>query len=151
MHELSTSIDIDAGPESAWSVLTDFAAYPDWNPFVRRIEGALAVGAQLSITLQPPGGKKMEFSPKVTRVVDGRAFSWRGNLLTSWIFTGEHQFDLEPRDGGTRLVQAETFGGLLVPLMKSMLEGSTRAGFEAMNEAFKSRCESLRASSPSSV
>ena len=36
---LSSEIEIDASPDRVWSVLTDFAAYPDWNPFIRRLDG----------------------------------------------------------------------------------------------------------------
>jgi hypothetical protein len=38
MKELHTEIEINASAERVWRVLTDFAAYPKWNPFVRRVE-----------------------------------------------------------------------------------------------------------------
>lgn len=37
--QLASTIDIDASPQRVWQVLTDFAAYPDWNPFIVRAEG----------------------------------------------------------------------------------------------------------------
>ncbi len=40
--ELASSIDINASPEEVWSVLTDFAKFPDWNPFMRWIKGDLS-------------------------------------------------------------------------------------------------------------
>ena len=39
MKEIHTEIEINAPAEKIWKVLTDFAAYPEWNPFVRRGEG----------------------------------------------------------------------------------------------------------------
>jgi hypothetical protein len=40
-----------------------------------------------------------------------------------------------------RFVHGESFRGLLVPLLRKNLDGPTRAGFTAMNEALKQRAE----------
>ena len=39
MKKISTQIQIDATAEKVWLVLMTFENYPDWNPFVRKIEG----------------------------------------------------------------------------------------------------------------
>jgi hypothetical protein len=46
MRELRREIVIDAPPERVWAAVTDFAAYPEWNPFIRRISGELREGAK---------------------------------------------------------------------------------------------------------
>ncbi len=72
--------------------------------------------------------------------VDGR-----GRTLIPGLFDGEHSFALEPAAGGfVRFVHAETFRGLLVPLVARTLRTTTRHGFEAMNRALKTRVESAR-------
>ncbi|HWC70427.1 MAG TPA: SRPBCC family protein [Actinomycetota bacterium] len=53
MRELRTEIEIDAPPEQVWQVLTDFGAYPDWNPFIRSIEGEPQVGSRLNVRIDP--------------------------------------------------------------------------------------------------
>ena len=40
MHEITTTMEINAPPRSVWKVLVDFPAHPQWNPFVRTIEGS---------------------------------------------------------------------------------------------------------------
>ena len=50
---------------SVWRVLTNFAAYPEWNPFVRIVEGEVSVGARLQVYIQPSGGNGMLFRPTV--------------------------------------------------------------------------------------
>ncbi len=35
---ISTTIDLDASPQAVWEVLTDFAGFREWNPFMDRIE-----------------------------------------------------------------------------------------------------------------
>jgi uncharacterized membrane protein len=32
-------IHMKAPAQRVWQVLTDFAAYPEWNPFIRRVNG----------------------------------------------------------------------------------------------------------------
>ena len=48
MKEIQTEIEINASAEKVWRVLIDFAAYSEWNPFVRRVEGEVSVGARSS-------------------------------------------------------------------------------------------------------
>lgn len=55
---ISTTLDIDATPQAVWDVLTDFAAYGEWNPFMDRAEGTPAVGAKLLVHLAPNGGSR---------------------------------------------------------------------------------------------
>ncbi len=143
MHEIVTTIDIDAPPRSVWAVLSDFPAYPHWNPFVRRIDGSAREGETLETFIQPVGGKGMTFRPRVLRAVPERELRWLGRLVLPGIFDGEHFFTIEPLDAGqrTRFVQGERFSGLLVPLMRKALDRGTRAGFEAMNQALKARAE----------
>ena len=53
MKELHSEIEIDASAELIWSILTDFASYSEWNPFVREISGEPKVGERLEVRLEP--------------------------------------------------------------------------------------------------
>lgn len=142
MLEIRTDIEIAAEPARVWEVLMDFAAHPQWNPFVRSIEGTGRVGDKLAIHVQPQGGKGMRFRPVVLANTPRQEFRWRGRLLMPGLFDGEHYFQLQPlAPGRTRFVHGEKFSGLLVGMAKASLEGGTRSGFVAMNEAIKQRAE----------
>ncbi len=147
-HELHTEITIDAPADVVWEVLTDLERYADWNPFIVAASGTVAVGERLVNRLQPPGGKAMTFKPTVTEVDEARTFEWLGRLVLPRIFDGRHRFELRTTEsGGTHLIHSEHFSGLLVRVMRASLDGGTRAGFEAMNDALKRRAESkVRAS-----
>lgn len=141
-HALHTQITIDAPPHVVWDVLTDLDSYADWNPFMVRSEGRIEVGQRLVNRMQPPGGRAMTFKPTVTEVRPGKAFEWLGRTGIPGLFDGRHRFELEATEsGGTTLVHGEEFTGILVPLLRSGLDTSTKAGFEAMNEALKARAE----------
>ena len=64
-HYLHTEIEIEASAERVWSILADFASYPQWNPFIRSVVGVPQKGTRLQIAVQPSGGKGMRFSPVV--------------------------------------------------------------------------------------
>lgn len=143
MHEIATEIEINASPARVWSVLVDFSAYPDWNPFIRELVGMPHVGETLKVTISPGDGKKMTFRPKVSVAEPERELGWLGRLLIPGLFDGEHSFRIVAlASNRVRLVHGERFSGLLVGLARTSLEG-TRAGFEAMNRALKARAEAI--------
>ncbi len=139
---LYTQIEINAPPERVWQVLTDFAAYPQWNPFLR-VRGKPEEGRRLSVTVQPSGTHGMIFWPKVTVVLPNQQLTWLGHLFfIPGLFDGEHSFELEPLPGGgTRFIQRERFHGSLVNAFWDYITTETGRGFREMNQALKARCE----------
>ena len=140
---ITTTIDIDADPETVWTVLTDFASYAEWNPFMSRVEGTPEVGSKLVVRLSPAGGGGMTFKPTVLVAIPGRELRWLGKLGWGGLFDGEHFFALDRgANGGTRMTHGEKFSGILVSLMG----GATRDagdGFDAFNLALKRRVETV--------
>lgn len=141
-HQLQTEIEINAASERVWSILTDFARYPEWNPFIRSIQGDVVQGARLEVRIQPSGAKGMTFRPSVLAADAGRELRWLGHFLFPGIFDGEHCFEIEPIAAGkVRFRQSERFSGILVSLFRGSLDRDTRRGFEEMNRALKARAE----------
>lgn len=132
----TTSVAADAA--QVWSVLTDTAAYPQSNPFVRRLDGDLVVGSRLTVVLQP-GEKPTTLRPQVVAVQPGGSFTWLGHIGVPGLFDGRHTFTVEPDGEGARLVQHETLSGALVPLFRRMLTTDTPAAFVASNDALAAR------------
>ena len=135
MIQITTTTHIPAPPQKVWAVLTDFAAYPAWNPFITQASGDWAVGNTVAITA---GG--MAFKPKVLAFDPRHELRWKGKLIFNGIFDGEHYFLLTDKgDGTTKLEHGERFSGLLVPAFRRKLEGETKTGFVGMNEALVER------------
>lgn len=148
MRSVSSEIEIAAPAGPVWDVLTNMERYPEWNPFIREINGTLQVGERLNVRIQPPGGRAMTFRPTVRAFVPERELAWLGHLVIPGLFDGEHRFSIRPLEQDrVRFRQAETFRGLLVPLTQSMLS-RTAHGFEAMNHALKERAESVSSKPP---
>ena len=142
MKELRSEIEIEASAERVWRMLTDFDAYPEWNPFIRIVSGRPEVEERLVVRMRPSGTRGMTFRPTVTKVEPNRHLRWLGHLLVPGIFDGEHMFEIEEfeRDR-VRFVQREVFKGLLVPLLARSLDRDTQRGFEEMNRALRERIE----------
>ncbi len=142
MTQLDTSVEIAATARRVWAILTDFAAYPQWNPFIVLIEGKPKSGAKLTLKLALPGKPVMTFKPRLKVVAPPRELRWVGQVLAPGLLDGEHGFEIEALGPDRcRLRHVEDFSGVLVPLFIPALQQATRAGFGAMNQALKERAE----------
>ena len=141
--QIESKIEINAAPQRVWSVLTDFEAHPEWNPFIKELQGKPIEGARLRVFIQPPGGKGMVFKPKVLKSDENRELRWLGRLLMPGLFDGEHYFRIEAiGEERVRFIHGEIFSGILVRLFANSLDDGTLKGFRQMNEALKRRVES---------
>jgi len=142
MKELRSEIEIAAPAGRVWEILTNFARFPQWNPFIRQVRGNILEGRRLEVTMQPSGARGMIFKPVILKAETNRELRWKGHLLVPGLFDGEHIFTIEPVGSDrVRFVQCEIFTGLLFPLLARGLDTDIRRGFEEMNQALKVRAE----------
>ncbi|MHB8574649.1 MAG: SRPBCC family protein [Dehalococcoidia bacterium] len=145
MKQVHAEIDIDAPAERVWALLTDFASFPAWNPFIRRATGALQPGTRLNVHLRLLGKRTLTFKPVVTMVEPNRELRWLARFIRPGLFDVDRSFVLRPRaDGrpGVRFVQNENCTGLLAPLIFAAGTGKNiLRGYEDFNHAIKARAE----------
>jgi len=142
--ELRSEVEIDAPASHVYAVLTDFASYEKWNPFLTSVRGELAVGAKLSVEMSLPEGSAYVLEPEVTHVTEGLELRWRARFALAALLEAEQLFVLkEPAPGVTRLVQGLNFSGFLLRFSGRTLTQSAR-GCVYMNQALKKRAESTR-------
>jgi hypothetical protein len=139
MTTMSATIDIGAPPLDVWAVLTDLGRYHEWNPLFVEAAGNVAVGQRVTLrSRHPANGRLMTVKPKITVARPGAELRWTSSL--PGIISGEHSFALTPAGSGTRVVQSETFRGLLARFSGRTLV-KAEASFQALNEALKERAE----------
>jgi hypothetical protein len=143
LKEIYTEIEIKSSPKVVWRILTDFANYPSWNPFITRAEGELREGALLRIEIKPPGRKAQDYRVKILKIEEAKEFRWLGHFHVSGLIDGEHLFEINPvGKDKIHFVQREYFSGILVPLTwKSFLNTYLRQGFEELNQSLKKIAE----------
>lgn len=109
---------IHASPENIWALLIDAAGFPRWNSTVTRIEGDIADGHVLKVTVPAAPGRV--FKPKVSGVEPGRSMVWSDGFAP--MFKGVRTFTLTPNaDGSTEFSMREEFSGLMLPMIKGSL------------------------------
>lgn len=110
MPELTMQIELAATPERVWTVLTDFAAYPTWNPY-QTIDGEAAHLAVVTMSFRGLDGRAFpkarvgiwKFEPNVTlELVNG---------LPLW-YSSKRFFHLSPSARGTMLRHGIRFSGI---------------------------------------
>jgi uncharacterized protein YndB with AHSA1/START domain len=114
---LRASSSIDATPEQVWSVLTNTAAWPDWDSGFTNVDGRLALGEKLSITVKANSGRV--FPVKVVTLNGPERIVFRGGMPLG-LFTGQRTYTLLPEGTGTRFTMREEYTGLAAMIFKSI-------------------------------
>ena len=141
MKNLQTEIIINAPAEKVWSILTDFEKFPQWNPFIVKLEGKPEVNTRLRAELKNGDGVSV-FKPRVLVAEKNKAFEWLGSLPVPGIFNGHHYFRIEALNAGqSKFIHGENFSGLLAGFIMNKIGEQTRDGFIGMNKALKERAE----------
>ncbi|MHA2252921.1 MAG: SRPBCC family protein [Candidatus Kariarchaeaceae archaeon] len=141
-YHLQTEINIETTPEELWEKLMDFDSYPNWNPFIKSIQGDKELDGRLEAKLEQVNGQGMNIKPRITNYEPNKLFSWLGKLLFNGLFDAEHYFEIQKlSDQEVKFIHKEKFNGVLVRFFRKMIDGATRDSFIAMNEALKLELE----------
>ena len=134
----AVEVNIRAGAETVWTLLTDAKSFPRWNSTVTAIDGEIREGER--IRLHVPGTNRT-FTPTVSGVVPARRMVWGDGV--AGIFRGVRTFALEPRnDASTDFRMEERFSGVVFALVKGMLP-DFRPIFEAYANDLKREAERI--------
>ena len=137
-------IEVAASPEIVWSVLTDVAAWPQWNPDVKTasIDGPLDSGTQFRWKAGPG-----TITSTLQSVEPHHRIEWTG---ATFGIKAIHVHRLEPTDGKTIVRSAESWDGLPVRLLrrsmtrtlqKAIDSGLSHLKIEAERQAAESHAE----------
>jgi hypothetical protein len=140
---IDTAVEIDAPVERVWSVLTDYARYGDWNPYLVAVEGRAEAGTTVVVDARPAegGAAGLRYPVDVVEVEAPHLMRWMGGLADRTQFEGDHRWELRPAAAGrTHLRHWEELAGTLAAQI--MGDGSAAAAdFDRFNQALKARAE----------
>ncbi|MDP9293573.1 MAG: SRPBCC domain-containing protein [Actinomycetota bacterium] len=137
MKAYDANATIEAAPEAVWAVITDAAAYSQWDSGVVRVEGRIAPGEKIKVVSE--ANPKRAFPVKVTEFTPAQKMTWTGGMPLG-LFKGVRTFTLSPQGGGTRFTMREEYTGPLLPLIwRSMPD--LGPSFEQFANGLKQRVE----------
>lgn len=138
MRSVESSIELAAGRQEVWQVLTDFRAYPEWSRFILSVEGEPVVGTRLRVTLDD-GRRTVKVRPTVAASDEPSRFAWTMAVGPPGMFRGMHEFVLiDAGAGRTRLEHRESYSGLVAAVVRSPPRRAAKA-FGDFNLALERR------------
>jgi hypothetical protein len=135
---VQTKVEIAAPAKEVRAVLLNFPDYPNWNPFIVKVEGSVAEGSRVRVTVKPVGKDELSGDTLVTSLTQTR-LAWTGSLAIPGFFRGEHEFIIEDQGPNkTMFYQNEKMSGIIIPFSNFKPEAQ---GFVLMNKALKDQAE----------
>lgn len=143
MPTTTLSQTIEAPADEVFAVVSDVAAYADWNPTITgsRLlsDGEVANGTRLEFVIKRMGAQEMA----VTNFEAGRSIRFEQR---SGMMEGGHRFTLSEEGGGTRvdhelMMRPKGLFRLMSPLMSMMAKRNLRK----IADALAARVEGSRA------
>ncbi|NQX12528.1 SRPBCC domain-containing protein [Microbacteriaceae bacterium VKM Ac-2855] len=140
MKSYEADVVIAAPLSTVWKVVTDGAAYSEWDSGVTKVEGTITEGARIKVFAAVTPDRA--FPVHVTLSADHRVMTWTGGMPLG-LFRGTRVFTLEAADeGGTHLHVREEYTGALLPLIwRSMPD--LQPSFDQYTAGVAARAESL--------
>jgi uncharacterized protein YndB with AHSA1/START domain len=141
----SVTVEIEAPQEFVWEVLTDYARYPEWNPYTVRVDTRLELGADVVLHLPDPAKPGATFTTtEVMRVIDTPhhlQYDTADNL--PGIFAVRDQWVTDLGAGRSSYRTNDVFSGEHAQVAYDLQGQWVKDGFDAVAYALKARVEEL--------
>jgi uncharacterized protein YndB with AHSA1/START domain len=141
MTVYETMVVIDAPPERVWQVLTDAAAYQEWNPEIVGVEGQMGLGKRIVARVRLGDGALRRVPMRVSRFEVPSRMEWLGGLPLR-LFVGRRTFTVTPRSGGSEFRLHLEMSGLLSPFISKSV-GDRQPEVDSFSAALKRRVEAI--------
>jgi hypothetical protein len=139
MKEIKGSVMINVPAEKVWATVTDFSSFPEWNPFVTRMEGELKEGGAFDIVVSLPDRDDIKYKTTLVKMEKDKELRFKGKVNS--LLSEEHSKLIEQvEDSKCVFSQQMVFKGLLTLFAGKIIRDS-QIGLNRMNEELKKRCE----------
>jgi uncharacterized protein YndB with AHSA1/START domain len=130
-----SEIRIASDPETVWATLTDFSGWPGWKTDIRsmRFDGRLEPGTTFR---WKAGG--VAITSTLREIDPPASIAWTGSAFG---IAAVDTFRLRPVEGGTEIVEEESWPGLLPRLLRSRLAWTLQSSLDQGLQSLKAEAE----------
>ncbi|MFI7675927.1 SRPBCC family protein [Actinophytocola sp. NPDC049390] len=141
----SVTVEIAAPASVVWAVLTDFAHYPQWNPYTVAVTSTLEIGTPIDLTLPNPDGSAGTFvNREWVRVVEPpHHLRYDTASEMPGIFAVRDQWVTPLDDKRCTYHTTDTISGKYADKVMEMTGDWVKAGFDSVAIALQARAEAL--------
>lgn len=141
--KVATEILIQARPEKIWETLTEFPKYPEWNRFVKSVQGTVLTDAKINIEIHFYGKSVEKHTATVTGVKASKYLSWVWqHQFGKWFMCTEHVFRLKDKEDGRSIFFQEMYvTGLGLKFRRRDVEHMVKLSMGKLNDDLKDKIE----------
>jgi hypothetical protein len=141
--QLERRIGINAPDDVVWEILSDIEAWPSWNPMYTRAQGVIRIGDRWTLDVALRGQPARTIHPVILDWAPYDHIHWKLDMMRGWARSVRF-LEIE-KMGAENVIFAngEIFDGWLGPSVARRLRNPVLEGFEALNQAMKSRAEAI--------
>lgn len=131
--------EINASKDTVWNVITDTAAYPEWNPFVVACKSNFSVGSPIVMKVRLLPSLTITQKETIQQNRPGEFLAYGINIPLSILSSTRQQILTAIDENTTRYESVFILKGLLSPLVSLMLKTQLTRGFSEMTEGLVRR------------
>jgi hypothetical protein len=140
---LNHDLEVKAPAALVWEVITDFAHYRDWNPFVVECRSTLEPGEPIDMQVMLTD-KPQDVHEVVVECVPGRRFAYRMKPIPLGALSSLRSHDIASRGAGSSTYRSHfELNGWLAPVVLALYRKNLERAFGSMSAAIQQRAEAL--------
>ncbi len=140
MWEFEVHEEIYAPVEAVFDLMSRIEDYPEWNPFIVRVQGEARLGEVVS-GLSKLGPFQLPFRHRIYEYLPGRCIAWKDFGVTTAFVCGDRSRTLRSVNGATAYHCKLRISGLLSFLVRWFFGGGLRSGIIAEMKALRELAE----------
>lgn len=139
MLSINFTREIKAPKQTVWDVITDTAAYAEWNTFVPSCKSSFAVGSPIVMKVRLLPSLTITQKETIQQNRPGEFLAYGINIPLSILSSTRQQILTAIDENTTRYESVFILKGLLSPLVSMMLKAQLTRGFSEMTEGLVRR------------